>query len=675
MKFTKVKDTYKNFCIILICTLLLIVLLHITVQFDTMKAFGVSNDYDSNSKTPIKHIIVISQGKRSFDNYFGTFPGANGLPQNLTIPLNPFPPGLKSFTVVAWFSTNKTFTNNAFIVSKGGVGADAPGYNSNYGIWINTNGNVIAGFETSEGIDNNVVSNQKYNDGKWHNVAVTYDGRSNLILFMDGNPVASRNTGGAAPDILGTNPIRIGSNSFQPENYFIGSIDDVGIWNKTLTELEIKNGFNNDIYSKDKQVVFESFENNDIHISNLTNSAEAIRHKGVYLNGSTYEDLKLDISKLTTYIKPFHLNNTKTESPNHGKISYLMSYNNGQLDGFAFSQLLERKDPRLVMGYYNGNDLHYYWKFASDFVLADNFFAPTMDTGFVNENYLFTASDINNYKNMSFRDLNIFNKTIFHNLEESGVSWKIYVDDYHPLVNNTKGILKYNRFIDLLTSEQRMVSFNKTLNSNIFDLVQYFKDLRGDLPAFSYIMAPNYEENSPRDVTIGEEFVASLVLALMKSNHWNDSVFIITYREPGGWFDHVSPPRIKNDFNGFRVPTLIISPYAKKGYLDSTQYDVTSILKFIEYNYNIPPLSERDSSANSLINAFNFTMEPRKPSLSNYTNLIQPVDKKIERNISVIPINLAYLITLSLIIILGLLFGMISYRQRTEHNFQTGNKS
>lgn len=673
MEFTKIKDTYKNFCDILICTVVVMVVLQIMIQFDTMKAFGVSNDYDSNSKTPIKHIIVISQGKRSFDTYFGTFPGANGIPQNLTMPLNPFPPGLKSFTVIASFNTNKTFTNNAFIVSKGGVGADAPGYNSNYGIWINTNGNVIAGFETSDGIDHNVVSNEKYNDGNWHNVAITYDGISNLILFMDGKPVASRNTEGAIPDILGTNSIRIGSNSFQPENYFIGYIDDLGIWNKTLTESEIKNGFKNHIYGKDKQIVFESFENNDTDISNLTHSAGATTHKGIYLNGSNYQDLKLDISKLTTYIKPFHLNDTKTESPNHGQISYLMSYNNGELNGFAFSQLLERKDPRLIMGYYNGNDIPYYWKFASDFVLADNFFASTMDTGFVNENYLFTASDIKNYKNISFRDLNIFNKTIFHNLEESGVSWKIYVDGYHPSVNNTKGILKYNRFIDLLASEQRMVSSNKTLNSNIFDLVQYFKDLRGDLPAVSYIVAPNYEENSPRDVHIGEEFVASLVLALMKSKHWNDSAFIITYRETGGWFDHVSPPRINNDLNGFRVPALIISPYAKKGYLDSTQYDASSILKFIEYNFNIPPLSERDSRANSLTDAFNFTMEPRKPPISSYANLIPTVDKKIEKNVGLFPINVVYLFILSVLMLLGLLFSLLDYRRKTEYSRQTRN--
>ena len=72
-----------------------------------------------------------------------------------------------------------------------------------------------------------------------------------------------------------------------------------------------------------------------------------------------------------------------------------------------------------------------------------------------------------------------------------------------------------------------------------------FRDLHSDnFPAVSYIVAPNSDDSSPRDAKEGQEFVASLVLALMKSRHWHDSVFIITYRESGGWYDHVRPPVI-----------------------------------------------------------------------------------------------------------------------------------
>ena len=123
------------------------------LEFSIKETFAITSDSDARSKTPIKHVIVISQGRRSFDNYFGTFPGTIGLPQNLTIPFNPFPPPLQKFTVAAWFNTNNTFLDNAFLVNKGGVGSDTKGYNMNYGIWMNSNGNIVGGFETMDGVD------------------------------------------------------------------------------------------------------------------------------------------------------------------------------------------------------------------------------------------------------------------------------------------------------------------------------------------------------------------------------------------------------------------------------------------------------------------------------------------------------------------------------------------
>ena len=75
-------------------------------------------------------------------------------------------------------------------------------------------------------------------------------------------------------------------------------------------------------------------------------------------------------------------------------------------------------------------------------------------------------------------------------------------------------------------------------------------------------------KSAPKDITKGEQFVTSLILSLVKSKHWNDSAFILTYRESGGWYDHVAPPQIDKKGYGFRVPMLVISPYAKKGYID-----------------------------------------------------------------------------------------------------------
>jgi phospholipase C len=622
-------------------------------------AFGFDSHSElaAKSKTPVNHIIVLSQGKRSFDNYFGTFPGSNGYPVNLTVPLNPFgPPISPQFTVSAWFNTNHTLPKSGFILNKGGIGVDNPGKNMNFGIWMNKSGNINAGFETKGGVDYTIFSNKKYNDGKWHSVFVTYDGISNLSLFLDGQLAARNQTGEAVPDTGGIQPIRIGSNSLNPNNYYTGLVDEVRIWNRTLSSSEISIGYKNNTYDTNGQLVYLSFEDDDTNGVSET-SVSSIELDGIYLNGSSYRDVEYRSKQFTPYFQPFALNQIQTKAPEDGSDIYEVSYNKGAMNGFLFAQLMNGKDPSLVMGYYDNNQLPFYWHLASEFVLADNFFTPSMETGLANYQYLYTASSVDYQKNASFGGLIDLNTTIFDELQEKGYPWKVYVEDYDSTLNYTNEDNRRNRYLNLLSAVPRFVD-NKTLSSNIVDLVEYFRDLRNDsFPAVSYIVAPKSDESSPRNVLEGQEFVSSLVLALMKSRHWNDSVFILTYREPGGWYDHVKPPRINNKEYGFRVPALIISPFAKNGYVDSTIYDVTSILKFIEYNYDIAPLSKRDASANNLLNAFNFTSAPREApyNTSALAILKQPIDTNIQNSDNVDTIYQLYLLIIPLILAIGLI--------------------
>jgi phospholipase C len=90
-------------------------------------------------------------------------------------------------------------------------------------------------------------------------------------------------------------------------------------------------------------------------------------------------------------------------------------------------------------------------------------------------------------------------------------------------------------------------------------------------------------------------------------------MFLLTWDDWGGWYDHVPPPQIDADGYGFRVPGIIVSPYAERGRIDSTTYDFSSILRFIEENWNIEPLTARDATANSLGGALNFAATPREP--------------------------------------------------------------
>jgi phospholipase C len=662
-----------SFCFTLITIVLSVLFLfsYLLVEHFSMEVYGLATDSDAKSNTPIKHVIVISQGKRSFDNYFGTFSGANGLPKNLTVPLNPFPYPVVKFTVAAWFNTNNTLLKNGFLVNKGGIGIDTAGKNMNYGIWMNNKSNIIAGFETENGTDLTVESNHTYNDGKWHNVVVTYNGNSDLNLFIDGNLSGSNQTGGATPDFTVTQRVRIGSNALSPDNFFTGFVDEVRIWNRTLGYSEILKGYVNNTFDADGQLVYLSFEDGGKkNEGNNVSTSGSLRLNGIYLNGSFYQDVKMNPSHPTKYIKPFHLEKTKTESPYASSEAYKTSYNSGLMNGFPFSQALNGNDPNLVMGYYDDKQLLHYWKLASEFVLADNFFAPTMETGLANYQYLYTATSADYEKNVTFRNMIDLNKTIFDELQANGLSWRVYVQDYDPALNYTNNDLGKNRYIHLLSAIPRFVD-NKTLNSNIVDLVEYFRDLRNDnFPAVSYIVAPSTDESSPRAISPGQEFVSSLVLALMKSKHWNDSAFIITYREPGGWYDHVAPPVIDGQAYGFRVPTLIISPFAKKGYVDSTFYDVTSILKFIEYNYALSPLSVRDAKANNMLDAFEFTLPPQKPLVLNSSSVqdaIQDKGKIMDNNgENIYKVNLVYLVVISIIPIIGLISWILSHRSRSK---------
>ena len=134
------------------------------------------------------------------------------------------------------------------------------------------------------------------------------------------------------------------------------------------------------------------------------------------------------------------------------------------------------------------------------------------------------------------------------------------------------------------------------------------------LPAVSFIVLLDSDSEHPGlgSVLKGQEHVARLVKAVQASPYWADSAIIITYDENGGRWDHVPPPVVDRWGPGTRVPTIIISPYAKRGFVDHTRYDTTSILKFIETRWNLAPLGTRDAVATNLTNAFDFSQAPSR---------------------------------------------------------------
>jgi phospholipase C len=130
----------------------------------------------------------------------------------------------------------------------------------------------------------------------------------------------------------------------------------------------------------------------------------------------------------------------------------------------------------------------------------------------------------------------------------------------------------------------------------------------GTLPAVSFVkpLGINNEHPAYTNVQTGENHAIQLINAVRNGPNWNDTAIIITYDENGGFWDHASPPSIDKWGPGTRIPAIIISPFAKKGYIDHTQYETVSILSFIEKRWQLAPLTDRDKNANPLSNAFNF---------------------------------------------------------------------
>jgi phospholipase C len=131
----------------------------------------------------------------------------------------------------------------------------------------------------------------------------------------------------------------------------------------------------------------------------------------------------------------------------------------------------------------------------------------------------------------------------------------------------------------------------------------------GTLPAVSFVKPDGAANEHPGYANLyqGEIHAASLIHRIMNSSLWKSTAIIVTYDENGGFWDHVSPPKVDRWGDGTRVPAIVISPFAKRRFVDHTTYDSTSILALIENRFDLRPLSRRDAAAAPLLNAFDFT--------------------------------------------------------------------
>ena len=298
-------------------------------------------------------------------------------------------------------------------------------------------------------------------------------------------------------------------------------------------------------------------------------------------------------------VSPFHLSSQRLRPFSNTAVTARRAYNNGTMDGFVIAT-----GTNLTMGYYDGSDIPYYWDYASQFVLMDNFFTSAMGPSLPNHLYLIAGQSGNVTGNAQNFTLNF--PVIMDELDSSGISWKYYSDgaanfdkpgDWNPLA--------------ALASFQN----NSSRLQNLAPNSAFVSDVQnGTLANVTWVIPQvNESEEPPLNNTAGEHYVVSTINTIMQSKYWNSTAIFVTWDDWGGWYDHVAPPQVDSHGLGFRVPCLIISPYANEAFVDHTQADFTSILKFIETVYSLPPLTSRDAAASNMLEAFNFSQPPRTP--------------------------------------------------------------
>ena len=305
-----------------------------------------------------------------------------------------------------------------------------------------------------------------------------------------------------------------------------------------------------------------------------------------------------------------------------------------------------------AMGYFDGSDLNYYYFMASNFSTSDRWFSPVMDRTQINRMYLLAATSAGHAVPLVASGNSTRSTTIFEDLQNAGITWKIYVDTAATTCcssNPTAACLLNYSYINEFSYGQTIVN-SPTLSQNLVPLTQYTTDLQnGTLPQVALIepASPGGTGRAsqryrilplPSMFRLGPNFTAGIIKALMNSSSWKDSALIFTYDEAGGFYDHVSPQPMPSPdgiqpmdivagdicdapgqigtgtcdftYTGYRLPLIVVSPFAKKNYVSHTVRDYTAILKLIETRFNMPALTQRDAAQADMSEFFDFVNVP-----------------------------------------------------------------
>jgi phospholipase C len=295
----------------------------------------------------------------------------------------------------------------------------------------------------------------------------------------------------------------------------------------------------------------------------------------------------------------------------------------GRMDGFV------RASGDVAMGYWDRDDIPFYYSLASTFPLANRWFASAPCQTYPNRRFLqaATAYGLIRTTTPGPNDPPPPNGTIFDRLNAHGLTWTNYFTDL-PQTAIIPATVKSNP-------------------THLRPIAQFYADCKtGTLPAFSFVdpdfgiadvagglvpgvsaptvvRAQGQDEENPQNIRYGEAFVADVVNAVMSSPAWPKTLLVWLYDEHGGYYDHVPPPRaippdhIKPqlqpgdlpggyDSYGLRVPAVVVSPWARRDHVSNVVHDHTSVLAFVERKWNLPAMTYRDANAAPMLDFLDF---------------------------------------------------------------------
>jgi phospholipase C len=317
---------------------------------------------------------------------------------------------------------------------------------------------------------------------------------------------------------------------------------------------------------------------------------------------------------------------------NHERMGFLTEFNDGGMNGFDLEPVFGNNLPKNFAYAYvphSPGEAGPYWVLAQRYTLLDHMFQSNSSSSYAAHQYLIAAQSggvigapnaapwgcdapvgtitgigPNGDQPGPFPCFSY--ATLATTLDAAGVSWKYYAPYFR---GPDAGGLLWSAF-----DASRPVRYGSDWSRVSSPETNVLQDVAGGtLPSVSWVIPAFTNSDHPNSFsTSGPAWIGAVVNAIGSSRYWNSTAIFILWDDWGGWYDHVKPPVVPGDLvgPGFRVPVIVVSPYAKHDYVSHVEYEYGSIVRFIENAFKLASLGQEDRTANVLSDCFDFSQKP-----------------------------------------------------------------